>query len=300
MIAVKREFDLLKGVDNVLKVSGAGIKKASIEKGPRKIFVNLELEKKRINHFTKDRVFKLISGIEARKLIHVVNLPNYVLPVSYNLPTKGIVINLSPFGVDDVLSTKPGPQNLYALLVYGITFSEIVSKKMKVSDRYVAVMADYLTSLLIRFFGKQYGLLGSFSGKITTLKFLTNCYIYGSFFGVTGVTAYRKSAAASALNFKEIENKLKRYDFTTINDYILSLSELAVLPNINRHIFAGKFLQQLGINFLPALEDLGRFIAVITTSDIRGSNIVPTWISKYNERAYNSILEISRTIFKRK
>ena len=261
MIIVKKQFNLLKGVDNIVSMPASAIKRASIDKGPRKIFVNLELEKKRINH--------------------VVNLPNYVLPISYNLPTKGMVINLSPFGVDDVLSTKPGPQNLYALLVYGITFSEIVSRKIKVSDRYVAVMADYLTSLLIRFFGKQYGLLGSFSGKIVTLKFLTNCYLYGSFFGITGTPAFRKAAAATALNFKEIENKLKRYDFTTIDDYILSLSELKVLPNINRHIFAGKFLQQLGIN-------------------IRGSNIVPTWISKYNERAYNSILEISRTIFKKK
>jgi len=300
MIVVKKQFDLLKGVDNVLKISGAAIKRNSIDKGPRKIFVNLELEKKRINHFTKDRVFRLISGIEVRKFVHVVNLTNYSLPIAYNTSTKGMVINLSPFGVDDVLSTKPGPQNLYALLVYGITFSEIVSRKIKVSDRYVAVMADYLTSLLIRFFGKQYGLLGSFSGKIVTLKFLTNCYLYGSFFGITGTPAFRKAAAATALNFKEIENKLKRYDFTTIDDYILSLSELKVLPNINRHIFAGKFLQQLGINFLPALEDLGRFVSVITTSDIRGSNIVPTWISKYNERAYNSILEISRTIFKKK
>lgn len=297
---VKRQFDLLKGVDNTLKLSSSAIKNVSIDIGPRKIFVNLELEKNRINHFTKDRVFGLLSKIEARKIINVVNLPNYALPISYNEPTSGIVINLSPFGIDDILSTKPGPQNLYALMVYGITFSEIVSEKMKISTSYAAVMADYLTSLLVRFFGKQYGLLGSFSDQIIVLKFLTNCYLYGSFFGITGVPAFKRAGAASAFNFKEIENKLKRYDFTTINDYILSLSELGVLPNINRHIFAGKFLKQLGLNFLPALEDVGRFVSVITTSDIRGSNIVPTWISKYNERAFNSILEISRTIFKRK
>ena len=296
---IKQKFDLLKGVDNVLKIPSTKIKRESIEKGPRKIFVNLELEKNRINHFTKNKVFNLISGLQARKLVHVMNLKDYVLPISYNIPTKGIVINLSPFGVDDILSTKPGPQNLYALLVYGITFSEIASGKMRISPNYVAAMADYLTSLLIRFFGKQYGLLGSFSGHIVTLKFLTNCYLYGSFFGITGVTAFKRAGAATSFNYKEIENKLKMYDFTTINDYILSLSEVGVLPNINRHIFAGKFLQMLGLNFLPALEDLGRFVSIITTSDIRGSNIVPTWISKYNERAYNSILEISRTIFKR-
>jgi len=297
---VKKKFDLLKGVDNILNISSSGIKKTLIDKGPRKIFVNLELEKARINHFTKDRVFYLISNLKARKAIQVITLPNYPLPVSYNIPTKGIVINLSPFGINDILSTKPGPQNLYALMVYGITFSDIVSKKTRIPATYTAVISDYFTSLMIRFFGKQYGLLGSFSHKIITLKFLTNCYVLGSFFGITGIAAFRRAGAATAFNYKEIENKLKRYNFMTINDYILALSEIEVLPNINRHIFAGKFLQQLGLNFLPALEDLSRFISVITTSDIRGSNIVPTWISKYNERAYNSILEISKSIFKKK
>jgi len=56
----------------------------------------------------------------------------------------------------------------------------------------------------------------------------------------------------------------------------------------------------LGLNFMPAMEDMSRFISILTTSDVRGSNIVPAWISKYNERAYQNILEISKNIFKRR
>ena len=122
----------------------------------------------------------------------------------------------------------------------------------------------------------------------------------GSFFGMTGLKAWRRASAASSYSYKDIEDKLKRYDFTTINDFITSLSETGVMPNINRHLFASKILQMLGLNFMPAMEDLSRFISILTTSDIRGSNIVPTWISKYNERAYQSILEISKSIFKRR
>ena len=66
-----------------------------------------------------------------------------------------MVLNISHFGVDDILSSKPGPMNLYALMVYGITFANLVDGKARVSDRYAPVMADYLTSLMIRFFGKQ-------------------------------------------------------------------------------------------------------------------------------------------------
>ena len=297
---IKQKFDLLRGVENVIKVSGSTVSRALVANGPRKIFVTLELERARINHFTKDKVFKLISGIQARKHVSVVKFDKYALPITYNVPTKSMIINISHFGVDDILSSKPGPINLYALMVYGTTFSDLVSGKLKVSDRYSSVMADYLTSLLIRFFGKQCGLLGSFSSEIVKLKFLTNCYVLGSFFGMTGLGAWRRASAASSFSYKDIEDKLKRYDFTTINDFITSLSETGVMPNINRHLFAGKVLQMLGLNFMPALEDLSRFISILTTADVRGSNIVPTWISKYNERAYQSILEISKNIFKKR
>lgn len=296
---IKQKFDLLKGVDNVIKVSGSTVSKALVANGPRKIFVNLELERQRINHFTKTKVFNLISGIKARKQINVVKFDKYALPITYNVTTKSMILNISHFGVDDILSSKPGPVNLYALMVYGITFSSLVSGKGRVSDRYAPVMADYLTSLMIRFFGKQYGLLGSFSSEIVKLKFLINCYVLGSFFGITGLKAWRRASASSAYSYKDLGDKLKRYDFTTINDFITSLSETGVMPNINRHLFAGKILQMLGLNFMPAMEDLSRFISILTTSDVRGSSIVPTWISKYNERAYQSILEISKNIFKR-
>lgn len=297
---IKQKFDLLKGVDNVIKLSGSTINNALVANGPRKIFVNLELERQRINHFTKTKVFNLISGIKARKQISVVKFEKYALPITYNVTTKSMILNISHFGVDDILSSKPGPVNLYALMVYGITFSNLVGGTVRVNDRYASVISDYLTSLLIRFFGKQYGLLGSFSSEIVKLKFLINCYVLGSFFGITGLKAWRRASAASAFSYKDLEDKLKRYDFTTINDFITALSETGVMPNINRHLFAGKILQMLGLNFMPAMEDLSRFIAILTTSDVRGSNIVPTWISKYNERAYQSILEISKNIFKRR
>lgn len=296
---IKKKFDLLKGVDNIIKVSPSTLNRVIVANGPRRIYANLELEKQRINHFSKDRVFKLISSISARKQIKVVKFDNYALPITYNVTTRSMIINITHFGVDDILSTKPGPINLYALMVYAITFADLVSGKAKVHQRYSSVISDYLTSLMIRFFGKEYGLLGSFSSEIIKLKFLINCYVLGSFFGITGLNAWRRASAAASFNYKDIQDKLKRYDFTTINDFITSLSETGIMPNINRHLFARKILIMLQLDFMPAMEDLSRFISILTTSDIKGSNIIPSWISKYNERAFQSILEISKSIFKR-
>lgn len=297
---VKEKFDLLKGVDNIINIPSTRIKSLEIEKGQRKLFVVLELMKNRINHYTKDAIFNLITGIEARKKIHVVVYPTYSLSVSYNKPTSGQVINLSPFGVDDILTTKPGPQNLYALLVYSIIFSDLVSGKFKVSNKYSTPITNYFVSILLRLFGKEYGLLGSFSSEIPKLKFLVNAYVLGSFFGMTGTPGYKRAAAASAFDYRPIQDKLKRYDFKNINDFILSLSELGVMPNLNRHNFTARVLRQFGFSFLPALEDLSRFIATIATSDIKGSNVISTYLYKYNERDFNKIIEISKALFKRK
>ncbi len=297
---VKEKFDLLKGVDNIINIPSTRIKSLEIENGPRKLFVVLELMKNRISHYTKDEIFKLITSIEARKKIHVVVYPTYSLSVSYNKPTSGQVINLSPFGVDDILTTKPGPQNLYALLVYSIIFSDLVSGKFKVSNKYSTPITNYFVSILLRLFGKEYGLLGSFSSEIPKLKFLVNAYVLGSFFGMTGTPGYKRAAAASAFDYRPIQDKLKRYDFKNINDFILSLSELGVMPNLNRHNFTARVLRQFGFSFLPALEDLSRFIATIATSDIKGSNVISTYLYKYNERDFNKIIEISKALFKRK
>ena len=297
---VKPKFDLLKGIDNTLNLSSSEINKISVDNGPRKVFVVLELMKSRISHYTKDKVFYKISNLNERKYLNVINLDTYPLPVSYNKPTKSIVINLSPFGIDDVQTTKPGVFNLYALMVYSIVFSDLVSGKTKVTENYSSVIASFLNSVMIRLFGKQYGLLGSFATQLPKLKFLTNVYVLDSFFGIKGLEAYKKSSSVSGYDYREIEERLNRYDFSSIDIFIKALSDFGVMPDINRHIFASKILRFFGINVMPAFEDCSRFIATIATSDIKGSNVISTYISKYNERDFGKILEISKVIFKRK
>ena len=297
---VKKEFNLLRGVDNILHLPASTIKRIEIERGPRLIFVVLDLMKTRINHYTKKKVLTLISGLKARKQVQVVNLPSYNLHISYNVPTKGMIINLSAFGVTDISATKPGPIDLYASLVYGITFSSLVSGEVKINVKYAEVISSFLHSLLMRAFAKEYGLLGSFTSQIPKLQFLTIVYVLASFFGVTGITAYKRASSDTTFDYREVVDKLKRYDFSNINDFILALSDLEVFPNINKHVFTAKIMNKYTANFLPALEDLSRFIATLTAAEIKGTTIVPAYIYKYDERSYNNIIEISKSIFKRK
>lgn len=297
---IKNKFELIKGQENTINYSIVKLNRTKVTRGSRLVFVNLEQIKTRINHYTKDRVFNFISDIKLReKKLIVINDSSYTLKVTYN-KTNHQIININPFNIDTILPDNPGSQNLYALLVYSITFAELVSGKFKVDSKYVGPISNYLMSILLRLFGKQYGLLGSYSAQIPKLKFLLNLYILESFFDISGPKSYNMATKLSGFSYQTHLDKLKKYKFDNINDLILSLSEFEIMPNLNKYIFTSKMLRMFGIEFLPALEDLSRFISILTTSNIKGSNIVPTYLSKYNERDFNKILEISKLIFKRK
>jgi len=295
---IKDKFNLLKDVPNTFKISSAKLNSYSIPQGPAKIYNTLKLSEDRINHFTKNKVFSTINEIKInKKVISLVYMENYILPVSYNYTTNTIIINLRQFATDDI--SRVDPRNIYACVTYGICFRDLITKKIKVPDTLFSVVSAFMTTILMRLFGKEFGLLGTYATQIPILKFLTNCYIIATMFGETNkVSLYKKAGASSGVDFRPYLDKLGQYDLSNINDYIKSLSDFKIMPGITRHTFAARILKTLTINFLPGLEDLSRFISVVTTADLPGNSISPAFISKYNKSEFDKILSISKNIFK--
>lgn len=242
----------------------------------------------------------MLSDLEKRKQFIVVNMPEYNLFVSYNIPTKQIVLNLSAYNRDytDIYPTEPDPKDLYTQLVYGIVFSNFATGKTKVKDNYFAPISNFILSMIINLFGKEYGLLGSYSYRITELNFLVNCYILASFFGITGKKAYKMASASAGFNYKDIEDDLDTFDFSNIEQFITSLSFFKILQGVDKYSFINKFFRIGGLNFLPALEDFSRFIGIMTCISMKGSNLLYTNLSKYNEDSFNRVIEITKLVFK--
>ena len=296
-MVIKEKFVLLKDVPNVLKLSNSVINAHSKEEDILNLVRVLRLVEHRIRHFTSKRVYEIASNISTtKKLIHVINFPQYTLPVSYNSPTKKIVININPFGVDEI--SKLDPKVIYASVVYGICFSDLVTGKTRVKDLYFPPITQFLTTVFVRIFGKEYGLLGAYATELPKLKFLLGCYILDSFFGVKKDAAYKKASVVSSYPYKADIDQLNKYDFSDIGDFITSLSEMKVMPGLSKYNFTAKFLRFLTINFLPALEDCSRFISSMLVANIPGSPIIPSFIYTYNVTEYNKILTITKTIFR--
>lgn len=295
---IKENFDLLKGVPNILTLSQTKLNEVSVDKGSAKIYTTLKLIEDRIKHYTKKTVYKEIDLLKKNnKVVALTSIEGYILPVSVNKSTDTIIINLSYFGTDDI--SRVDPKNIYACMVYGICLRNLTNNKIKVNDSFSGVISSFLLTIFMKLFGKEFGLLGIYSTQIPKLKFLISSYVLISMFGMPQSNdTYKKAANLATVDLKNFTDNISSYDFTDINAFIKTLSISKIMPGITRHVFAAKFIKILSLNFLPALEDVSRFISIVTTSDLPGTSIAPTFIQKYNKYEYERILKISEKVFK--
>jgi len=297
-MVIKDKFKLIRNTPNVLNVSENVLKQYyKEENSPRNVFTFLTQYKKNIkNHFTNKKIFDLIENVKEREKIKVVVFDDYILPVTYASQSDSIIINLKPLDKEEI--TDIGATNLYALLVYGYAFRQFI-KKISVPDNFSGVITSYYLSLFIKVFGKEYGLLGIYASGIPKLKFMIACYILGNFFGYSvNDTLLKRASAIAPYDFRDERSALLKYDYSDVTQFIQALSEMKVLPGMKVRGFTSKIYRFLDLSFMPALEDLSRFICILLTADIKGSSIVRSFLPKYNLDAYRQIIEMSKKAFK--
>jgi len=297
MLILKKKFDLLKNVDNILNQSLDSLKQYYNEENSTKHAMSIiNVNQRNIKHFSKKRILSYFSEEENMKKLMILNFEKYLLHTTYEEKNDIMIVNLRPFDVSDV--SRIYYLNLYASFVYAYTFRQIINGKLKIKDEYAKNITNYLLSIMVRLFGKEYGLLGIYSSKIPHLKFSLGCYILSSFFGYNNDRRlYQKVMPFSPFDFKLVEEEMSKYDFSNINDFIRYLSESNILPGLTRYSFSSKVLRFLSLGFFPAFEDGARFFSIITTSSIPGSNVIPPFIYKYNETEYRNILSIVEGIY---
>ena len=297
-MVIKDKFKLINNVDNVIKIRKNTLNANKIEENsPRHVFTFLSLKQSSIKHFAKPEIFRFISDKKRRQSLEVVNFDKYPLSVTYNTPTRGMIINLQPLDVEEVANLSAN--DLYAAILYSYTFSRLVTGQAKVSDIYAEPIIKFLTSMFVRVFGKDYGLTETYAGSIPKLKFLLACYIYAAFFGYpNNEQLLRKATGVAPFNYKEFSSQILKYDYSDITQFLKALSELKVMPGIKVYGFTTKIFRFFKVDMLAALEDLSRFLCVILVSSVTGSSIVPSFISKYNEKEYKSILDLMRKVIK--
>jgi hypothetical protein len=297
-MVIKDKFKLINNVDNVLKIRKNTLESYQIEENsPRHVFTFLSLKQRSINHFAKSKVFKFISDKKLRQSLQVVNFDKYPLSASYNIPTKGMIINLKSLDVEEVANLSPN--DLYASILYTYAFSRLVTGQVNIQEIYAQPIVNFLTSMFVRVFGKDYGLTETYASSIPKMKFLLACYIYTSFFGqAVNDNLLRKAMSIAPYNYQDEADKILKYDYSDITQFLKALSDLKVMPGIKVYSFTTKIFRFFKIDMIAGLEDLSRFLCVILVSSVTGSSIVPSFISKYNEREYKNLIELTRKVIR--
>lgn len=296
-MVITDKFTLLKDIPNVINASSSSMSAYRVDEGIETLHSILSLLEKRVNHFTKNKVYQLLNS--DKNEIEIAYIPSYPLPVTYNRTTNQIIINLNPFNTKEISTMNPTARDLYGCLVYGICLKEL-STRQSIPDKFAGHVTAYLLSVFIRIFGKEYGLIGTYSTQIPKLKFIISCYIYGAFFNITGDRAFKNSSIGNGYNYKEDIDLLKKFNFTDVNDFVKALDQLKALPGVSKYNFVSKILRMLTIHFIPAVEDCARFIAVLTTSNVPGITpaLSPSFYYRYNETEFEAIMQISKRIFR--
>gem|GEM_PF-2240269 len=295
---INDKFVLIKDVDNILYLNKSEIEKRKVKNGNVIVKNTILMLEHSINHFSYNYISKILKNIN---LFCVVYLPSYPLNYSFNKKTNQLLINLFPFGVETVSPTKPNPLNIYACLAGSLILKNAVTKRINVKSSFASPIINFLTSMFLRLFGRRYGLIGRYSHQIIKMKFLIGVYIYISFFGLSFNTAKRLSLSFAPFDYNEDKDIIQRYNFKKFDDLLDCLSEIQVMPGMNKYLFLRSIYKYFpNVNIFPMFEDLARFVSIFLASNIPGSNMITKRISEYNEEEYNIILEISKIILKAK
>lgn len=289
------KFQLIQICDNLVDKTSAS-KMIPIVNGHKKVQSVLSMFI--IQHKTSKYVLELVKTKKISKYIEFVSDSKYPLPVTYDKTSKKVLVNVGFFHASDITSSKPTDRQLYSSLTYGLIFYQMVNQKSKLSIDIAHGLTNYYTSMFVSLFGKQYGLIGIYTNKIPKLKFLIGCYVLARYFEMEGVKMYREAQSMCGADYIQYEEKLSKYDFSNIRDFVKSLDELDVFPSFQIYKFMSRLYSSFGLSFLAAFEDINRLIPSIIICNIGGNDIIPAFLYKYNIRAFNALLSLNDIIFR--
>ena len=117
---IKEDFTLLKNVKNYLNLSPSEMREIeAVENSARILSAFIKLNSNQFSHPMKDKIIKFMGYEDISKYIIVTKIPDYLLPVTINnRGNKQIIINLSPFNVEDISAVNP--RTMFGAVIYGI------------------------------------------------------------------------------------------------------------------------------------------------------------------------------------
>jgi hypothetical protein len=286
---IKEKFTLLEGKPNILDISKSAIESLILEGNtPQHVYAALELKKNVIKHSGLKKILEYVKNVKTSKDLKIIVYEQYPIVVSYNRKTNDKIININTFNAKDL--GRVSYANLYGALVYAYTFEKIVNKKLRLPDNMAQPISNFFFSLFVQVFGRDYGLVGTYSSKLSGLKFLLTAYILIAFFGRKQERpTFNLAKQYSGFDYSSKADVLKRNDLTDIKGLVKSLSEMEIMPGLNIIKFTTILWRRFDVQMLPMFEDLSRFMSLLMASSVAHQTFSKNFIRKYQSEVYDRL-----------
>jgi hypothetical protein len=282
----KLKLNLLNNIPNVFTQSQSTIDAFKVDEYDHEnIIRTIKLLLHRINHFSTSLMVRKIE--DNFDDVDFVRLIKYPLPAAFNIKTKRVLINLQVLGKKEI--TNIDPRTLYSVIFYGYLCKLYTLKPLKINTQ--IEVSDYFTDLLMKLFGKKYGIMASYQEMIPKLRFICITYILTSFYGIPQKVSYKK-AVRSRVTQKDFNIDFDDYDLSNARDFIKILSESGVFPGIDLSFFIGYVLKNrnLGLSSIPMFEDEMRFMATLGASTLPSGGLFPPYLEAFNASLHRKIV----------
>jgi len=282
----KEKLSILSNITNVFNKSQSVFDSFKVDEYDHEaILSTIKLLISRVNHFSLDlMVRKLENNFDD---VDFIRYPKYAVPASYNIRTEKVVINLQVLGKKEI--TNIPNRMLYAVIFYGYLCKLYTKYPLDIRKSGITV-TDYFTDMMMKLFGRKYGIMASYQDMIPKLRFICITYILVSFYGIDQKSAYKK-AVRSTVSLKDFNVDFDKYDLSDIREFIKLLSDSGVFPGLNINLF-GQYVynnKNLGIQALPMFEDEMRFMAVLGASTLPSAGLFPINLDTYNRSLHKKI-----------
>jgi hypothetical protein len=248
--------------------------------------VSLFLQKSKSHFSSKHVSFHVDNKFE---YIDVVKMNDYPLISAFNKKTKRIIVNLSALEKRSISNIEH--RDLYAIILYA-HICGFLSSKDRIKDSHYQLFCDYMSSIFLKSFAKKFGITGSYASLIPKLRFLVSYYTQLSFFNIDKKKASIQASHLSKINARNLDLDLEKYDLSSIDGLVQSLSDAQVLPGMNMYKFIDFMIRSFGIINICIYEDLMRFCATIVASTVNGNSYFSPAYQIFQQKVYLDIVSL--------
>jgi hypothetical protein len=177
------------------------------------------------------------------------------------------------------------PADIYSMFVYSLTMMGFIKADAPL-DKMEGDVAAYLFAVIMKFYGKKSGIVGSHEDMIPKLKYLVRLYVHSGMMGFPDDQISRRRIATSM--YSTFDDMDLEYDFSSTEEFLKAINKNHII-SISPNTFSNQIIRTGGVSSLPMFEDAVRFFATIFAGTVSGGRVFSGYWAKIMPKVFDTL-----------